>query len=279
MLYSANTLKGYDIQASDGQIGEIEEYYFDDGAWYIRYLVVDVGNWLKHQRVLLAPEAVSAVDLNDGNIAVALSKDEVSNSPDALQENTVSRQMEIALHRHYSWTPYWNVDPVGTAAFGHGANTIVRTLSDGVKADVDMAHDDTVVASREAMERADEIAEESDLVVAELRPSGRLRSTLEVKGYHIRATDGEIGHVADYLLDTTLGHIRYLVIDTSNLLGGKKVVIPPHFVRAINWDGSTVDVSLSKEQLENSPEYDSQLAAHMGGELETKLRSYYEKVF
>jgi hypothetical protein len=100
MLYNAKTLKGWNLQATDGQIGKIDEFYFDDGSWEIRYLVVDVGNWLKRQPVLLVPESVIGIALEGGTIDVALTREAVKNSPDALEQNTVSRQMEIALHHH-----------------------------------------------------------------------------------------------------------------------------------------------------------------------------------
>jgi hypothetical protein len=44
MMRSANQLQGYTVLATNGQIGEVHEFYFDDKDWIIRYLVVDTGD-------------------------------------------------------------------------------------------------------------------------------------------------------------------------------------------------------------------------------------------
>ena len=46
ILIKAKTLKGYQLESLDGEIGKVEEFYFDDHHWTIRYLVADTGNWL-----------------------------------------------------------------------------------------------------------------------------------------------------------------------------------------------------------------------------------------
>ena len=55
-LRSAGELEGWNIVATDGEIGEVYEFYFDDESWMIRYLVVDVGSWLTGRRVLPKPK-------------------------------------------------------------------------------------------------------------------------------------------------------------------------------------------------------------------------------
>jgi hypothetical protein len=270
MLYSANTVKGWGLQATDSQIGKIDEFYFDDGSWHIRYLVVNVGSWLKRQQVLLVPESVTAVDPAEGVIGVSLTKEEVANSPDVLEQVPVSRQMEIALHRHYNWTPYWDVDPVGVGGFGHGPSTIVQPYGEGVRADAEVAKDATVYASPEAEDEAVEMAAEKDM-----SPSGRIHSSLEVQGYHIQALDGEIGHVSDFFVNGSLSQIEYLVVDTRNWLPGKQVVIPPMFAHAIHWDGSKVDVSLTRDEIKNAPEYVEDSYPFVADGFESDLQKYY----
>ena len=49
-----------------------------------------------------------------------------------------------------------------------------------------------------------------------------LRSTREVIGYYIEATDGDIGHVEDFLIDDENWATRYMVVDTVNWWPGKK---------------------------------------------------------
>ncbi len=253
MLFSLNQLKGFDIKAIDGEIGKLDEVYFDDGCWQTRYLVVNVGNWLLREQVLLIPQVVTGVDPQAKTIQVALTKEEVESSPDALEVTPVSRQREIALRRHYQWTPYWDVDPLATAGFGRMPYTI-KAPNLGVKASVQLAEDPLTLSSPGMEEQASRPAGRDDqaMTPVDLRPSGRLRSSHEVNGYPILSQDGEVGHLEDFLMDPDLRFTRFLVVDTGGWLAGKKVVVPPTFVH--KWEGSAIRMLLTKVQLENAPE-------------------------
>ena len=45
-----------------GLIGEVDDLYFDDEDWAIRYLVVDTGGWLSGRKVLISPVAIGHPD-------------------------------------------------------------------------------------------------------------------------------------------------------------------------------------------------------------------------
>jgi hypothetical protein len=62
MLRSMKDLENYAINATDGLIGRIKDFYFDDDAWVIRYLVVDTGSWLSSRKVLISPISVCQPD-------------------------------------------------------------------------------------------------------------------------------------------------------------------------------------------------------------------------
>ena len=79
----------------------------------------------------------------------------------------------------------------------------------------------------------------------------------KVRGYHIHATDGEVGHIDDFLVDDTTWSIRYLVVDTSNWIGGRSVLISPTVVEAIDSPNEMVQVKLSREAIERSPGVES----------------------
>jgi len=102
-----------------------------------------------------------------------------------------------------------------------------------------------------------------------------LRSTHAVSGYHIQATDGEIGHVADFVIDDATWAIRYLIIDTQNWWPGKKVLVAPQWIERVSWDESKVFVNLTQEAIKRSPEYteDSLLTR----EYETGLYRHYDR--
>jgi hypothetical protein len=102
-----------------------------------------------------------------------------------------------------------------------------------------------------------------------------LRSMKDVTGYTIQATDGEIGHVDDFLVDDDAWNIRYIVIDTRNWLPGKKILVAPQWIANVDWKNSNVYVNLSREAIKSGPEfnsdkldreYESQLYKHYGQE-------------
>ncbi len=110
MLHSMAKLRGAKIHATDGDIGSVRDVYFDDATWQIRYFVVDTGSWLPGRLVLLAPEATTHLDLDEGKLLVNLTKQQVEASPDLQAHEPVSRQHEMAVRTFYGWPFYW---PVG----------------------------------------------------------------------------------------------------------------------------------------------------------------------
>jgi hypothetical protein len=92
-----------------------------------------------------------------------------------------------------------------------------------------------------------------------------LRSTRQVSGYRIHATDGEIGHVKDFIVDDEKWTIDFLVIDTGNWLPGRKVLISPQWIKNVNWADSSVYLDRTRQAVENSLDFDS---------TETNLRDY-----
>jgi hypothetical protein len=231
MLRSAKSLYGYTIRAKDDDIGKVHEFYFDDGTWTIRYLVVDTGSWLLGRRVLLSTTAVDEPEPEKQAFPVALTKEQVERSPHFGSDKPVSRQMEADLHTHYGWTPYWS-----------GAGTAPA-----------------VAAAR----------------MAAIREPGdpHLRSAREVTNYRIHATDGEIGHVEDFIVESTMWIIRYMIINTRNWLPGRSVLVAPAWVSKVSWAKSKVFVDLDKEMIKNSPEFDPSAAVNR--EYELRLYDYY----
>lgn len=240
MLRSTKELRGYTIRALEGDIGRVHEFYFDDLAWIVRYLVVDTGRWLPGRKVLLWPGVLEQPDWETQSLPVGLTKEQVENSPPISFDEPVSRQMEADLHAYYGWAPYWRLGmPVGGPS--------PATPGEGVAG----------------------VAEE-----AQKGPSDpHLRSTREVIGYHIQARDEEAGHVDDLIVDDKAWYIRYLVVDTRNWLPGRKVLVAPAWADQVNWVLRKVYVDLSRETIENSPEFDP--AMPVNREYEVQLYDYY----
>jgi hypothetical protein len=100
-----------------------------------------------------------------------------------------------------------------------------------------------------------------------------LRSVAEVNGYYIQATDGDLGHVEDFVIETETWTIRYLVIDTRKWWSGKKVLVSPLWVERIDWPQSKVFIGMSREMIKNSPEFDP--SAPVNRAYEERLFDYY----
>ena len=107
MLHSAKTLTGYKLDSLDGEMGKVEEFYFDDKHWVVRYLVADSGNWLTGRHVLLSPYALGAVSNEKHRVAVDLTKKQIEGSPALDRDKPVSRQFEESYYGYYGWPMYW----------------------------------------------------------------------------------------------------------------------------------------------------------------------------
>ncbi|MGA3268849.1 MAG: PRC-barrel domain-containing protein [Verrucomicrobiota bacterium] len=107
MLSKAKTLEGYKLDSLDGEIGKINEFYFDDRHWTIRYLVADTGNWLTGRQVLISPYALRDVNGEQQHIAVNLTKKQIEDSPSLDSDKPVSHQFEQAYYGFYGLPTYW----------------------------------------------------------------------------------------------------------------------------------------------------------------------------
>ena len=100
-----------------------------------------------------------------------------------------------------------------------------------------------------------------------------LRSTGKVTGYKIKAVDGDIGDVEDFMIDDQSLTITYLLVDTGNWFPGKKVIVSPKWIKEIKWLTSEVVLSATVEQVKNSPEYDN--GKNISDDYEAALKNYY----
>jgi uncharacterized protein YrrD len=237
MLRNVQRLIGNRIHATDGELGTVEEFYFDDETWTIRYMVVNTGHWLSGRKVLISPAALGTPDWESKMFPVRLTQEQIRNSPDIDTKQPVSRQHEVELSQYYRWPMYWE------SGFYPGAVYGMLPLS--------LLSDARTVTN-------DEVSTQ------ERQGDRHLRSTASVMGYYIHATDGEIGHVADYIVDDETWTLRFLLVDTRKWLAGKTVLLSPRSITRVEWADSTVYVNLSRESVKQSPEFDPPQLVSMG---------------
>ena len=127
MLCDLKSLFGSPVIATDGDTGSVRNFLFDDQSWKVRYVVVDVGNWLKRRDVVLPIAALERPDWSNKICRAHLTKDQVRNSPDVDAEMPVSRQQEIAMHDYFGPLASWVDSEFGMPAIPTGMKYPVHT--------------------------------------------------------------------------------------------------------------------------------------------------------
>ena len=221
MEHPINDLIGYSLQATDGEIGEVVDFYFDDETWTIRYLVVKTGGWLSGRKVLISPVALRHEKFGPEAIPVNLTQEQVRTSPDIDTDKPVSRQKEAMLNKHHFWDNYW-----GSGGYGGQmgiANARPIRLSDSERDPNEDIH---------------------------------LRAITDVDGYEIHALDGVIGHVTELIVDDKTWKLTDIVVDTHDWIGGKKVLIAVDHVQAVSFFNLRVSLDVNKADIEHSRLYE-----------------------
>ena len=112
MLRHVVQLRGYKLGAEDGEIGHVNEFYFDDKDWVVRYLVAETGSWIAGRQVLISPCALGGIDDAGKVLSVKLTRESVENSPSIDKLKPISRPQEKELLRYHGWPMYW-MGPTG----------------------------------------------------------------------------------------------------------------------------------------------------------------------
>jgi len=240
MLTKANTLKGYALICLDGEIGTLEEFHFDDLHWTIRYLVAETGGWLTGRKVLVSPYALNFVDNDKRFVSVDLTRKQIEDSPRLGEDQAVSREFEESYHAHFGWPGYWD----GPYAWGALPYLLLQ-------------------AGKKAYES----------LIPTKTPPTHLRCTADTIGCVVQASDGEIGRVADFILDDNSWSIRYLIVDSGHWWHGKRILISPKWLDRLAWNESKVFLKYSRDTIRSAPEYIE--APLVDREYENRLHNHY----
>ena len=227
MILSLKQLYADKLAATDGEIGAVKDFYFDDQRWAIRYLVAETGSWLTGRQVLISPHALDHLYQPGKLLFVKLTRKQIEDSPSIETHQPVSRQYEMRYYEYYGWPDYWQGDGI----WGHSGFPMVvppftpRPMSEHPAAEGTPAE----------------------------QAASHLRSTQAVNGYHVKGVDGMTGHVCDFMVDDKSWTIQQLVVKTGHRLSGKDVEIPTGQVTRISYEESTVFVNLTMAAIEQSP--------------------------
>ena len=256
MLFAVTGLQGCPVEATDDPVGTVKDFWFDDQSWKVRWMVVDVGHWAPGRQVLIHPLSIAPLDLSQPShrglpmmrgpdtpvVSVRLTKQKVEASPDVREDEPVSEELEANLCDYYECDRSW-----GTSYFG--PNAIATPLSPPPIFFQAPAARETEDTERHSSER-----------------DPHLRSVRSVDGYHVHATDGDLGHVENFLADDGNWDIRYLVIATRDWWPGKHVKLSPYAVKKIDSAERHIAVNVTREQIKTSPAWDPLALADPAGE-------------
>jgi hypothetical protein len=246
-------MEHYTIAATDGIIGRVRDFYFDDDAWVIRYLVVAATEGEPQRKVLISPISIGQPNWSEKILPVSLTRAQVAHSPDIDTDKPVSRQQEMGYLGYFGYGAYWG----GGGLWGAGLYPDV--LQAGLQ---------------ERGTRTDKSTGQAGPVVGQHQHDDpHLRSGNAVMRYYVHASDGDIGHVEGVLVEEKSWAIRYLIVNTSNWWLGHEVLIAPQWIDDVDWMGSTVSVGLSREAIKHSPPYDS--ATLLNRTQEAAIHSHY----
>ena len=254
MLFAASGLEGCAVKASDGDIGSVSDFLFDNRTWAVRWLAVDTGHWLPGRKALIHPSAIAPLELppkpalpmmTGGDrleLSVNLTRGQIEAGPHLGEDEPVTRDMELLLYDYYAWDPYWSMTHFGGAALPNAEARLAGDAEQG----------------------------------AEFHPADgadHLHSAAAFRGYAVHALDGDIGHVENLLVDDSNWEIRYLVIATRNWWPGKIVRLSPYAVKAVDWFGQRIDMNVSRERVMSAPVFDP--LALMDEESEAALHRHF----
>lgn len=234
------------MAATDGDIGTVEEFYFDDETLTFRYMIVNTGYWWFGKKVLIPIDALDHADWTRKSFPISLTKDAIKNSPDIDTEKPVSRQQEADVNKHYGHPNYWSPGAFSVGVWGLNGTVPLTTAR---------VSDDDIQSNQR---------QDFDL---------HLRSTRELTGYRVQGTDGKVGEIDDFIIDDHTWMLTYFVIDTGGWLPGKRVLLSPKCIREISWADSTIFVDMPENEIENSPEYDPSKAVNVMHE--NRLHDHY----
>jgi uncharacterized protein YrrD len=220
-------LYGKTLAASDGEVGHIQDFYFNDQQWAVRYVIVDTGSWLPGRQVLLSPHAFRNLDQKEDCLQVILTRQQIENSPPIDSHKPVSRQFEEEYYRYYGWPSYWD----GGGMWGLGGQPVTPWPY--------------LMPDQQTTTPGAPLSNGTD---------PHLRSTQSMNGYHIQASDGPIGHITDFVMDENWV-IRQLVVQTGHWFSSKEIVLSQENVDRISYEQSTVYISKTKEAISAAPEY------------------------
>jgi sporulation protein YlmC with PRC-barrel domain len=260
MLLRAKTLKSYSMLASDGELGSLDDFYFDSDTATIRYFVGDTRTWFFGGKVLLSPLSFKEVDRSNERIAVHATKDQIKDSPKPESHEPITRKYEQELSSYYGWEGYW-------------AGAATRRDMSGFQAHAPMM---PPIFNPEPIDSNPGVQADANQAQDYQNDEDRLLVSVEdIKGYKVHSIGGEVGKIHDCVIDDEDWKIRYFVVNVGGFLNKELVLVSIEWLKDVNWRDHTITIDLDNELIEQAPEFTSD--GPITREDEAKLYAHYNR--
>ncbi len=229
MLQSLKDLQDYTLRTTDGDLGEIDDFLFDDFNWTVRYIIIDVGD----RKVMLSTHVLGMPDFKNHILPIKMDRDQILTAPQMNLNEPITRGRERELSEFFSWPRYWEDDDILESL--PGDLTAVPLV-------------DMETEKEPMIPQTGDLGDEDE---------NHLFSARGAMGFAMEARDGTAGKLADFIIQDEDWDLHYLVVDTGGLFSGKKVLVSPQWVRDVDWDNSLMQVDLEKQTVHDSPAWSS----------------------
>lgn len=203
MLRSLDTISRYDILTSDGERRGVVTTLFDTAVWELRYLIVNSGGF-SPTPVMLACPATEAPHEAAHVLPVALTADQVDNSPTIVMNMVMTPSTQKRLNECYALYQYW-------ALSGYASATLPLAL----------------IASPEVGPPKATVFRDAQTVVS----------------MSVAAAGGVVGTVEDVMVDDELWDMRTVLVRRSGGPSGKLMRIPVKAIERVDWDAGTLAIA------------------------------------
>ncbi len=250
MLRTAKAFKKLIVRASDGAVGCLRDIHFEDTEWEVAQLEVEMVGETDRGTIFISTGAVVSPGSGRDEIAFDLSTQHGRASTPIPTDGTQDNGFDSI----YRWSPY------GSASAPRDPDATAPGPSAGKLSDI-------IPFAAEKVQRT------CDTRQPDRSSEPRLRSLRELAGYRIEALDGDIGHIGDLVIDDQRWAIPFVVIDTRNWWPGTHVMVPSGEILGMSRADRIVFVSLSRQVIQGSPEFDPAIA--ISAEYRSRLDAYY----
>lgn len=230
MLMKATEWLGIGLIAKDGTAGQVEDLYFEDKQWTLQYLLVDCEPWRVRRKMLFPVRLMDTLDWEARKIHLKMTLDQIKAASEVDFSTTLPWQLEKDLYEFFRWPSYWQTSVFHAPAYAK------------------------MSPPRNAP------------VPSDLRP--QLHSLREVTGYQVETRDGDIGHLADFMLQedpkNKTWQIAHFALNLKKAYQeDRQVLLAPHWLKEINAHTSTILLDLHHSDIRSSTDFDFEELEHL----------------